>query len=186
MLFFMVQRDIVPDKVARGIAELFARLYEQFLPKVFRYISYRVVDTQLAEDLTSVVFEKALTKFRSYDAAKASFSTWIFSIARNTLIDHYRVNSKQQTVQLDNLPKVCDGGSPPEDTVILAEERRRLQSCIAQLPRSEQEIISLKFGAGMTNRQIASLLGLSESNVGVIVYRVVRKLRDNFEEWKNE
>jgi RNA polymerase sigma-70 factor, ECF subfamily len=55
-----------------------------------------------------------------------------------------------------------------------------LQSCLAELSHSEQEIISLKFGAEMTNRQIAKTLSLSESNVGIIIYRAVRKLRDGF------
>jgi len=60
-----------------------------------------------------------------------------------------------------------------------------LQVCLAGLPQQEQEIISLKFGAEMNNRQIAKVLGLSESNVGTKLYRAVRKLRDSFKGWQN-
>ncbi len=176
----MLLAGLGPNPGGQPVADVFARLYEEFVPKVLRYVSYRVTDANLAEDLTSAVFEKALSRFKTYDAGKAGFSTWLFSIARNTLIDHFRVSSKRQTVGLDSLSEVSDGGDPPGDVAVRAEERRRLHACIALLPQPEQEIISLKFGAEMTNRQIAGLLGLSESNVGVIVYRSVRKLRDSF------
>lgn len=182
MLFFMLHPGVSPNRIDQPIADVFGRLYEEFVPKVFRYVSYRVADTHLAEDLTSAVFEKALTKFKTYDAERAGFSTWIFSIARNTLIDHFRVSGRRQTIQLDSLSEMGDGKTSPEDALVQAEERRKLQACLAQLPLPEQEIISLKFGAEMTNRQIAGMLGLTESNVGVILYRSVRKLRDSFME----
>jgi len=136
----------------------------------------------MAEDITSAVFEKALTKFQSYSAEKAQFSTWIFSIARNTLIDHYRVNRKNQNVSLDPaLPLPAEDMDPEEETV-QREEYRLLKQCVSRLSSHEQEIISMKFGAEMTNRQIAKTTGLSESNVGTILFRAVRKLRDNFNE----
>lgn len=180
------QPDIKHEEVTRNTAEAFAGLYEQYLPKVFRYISYRVANIHTAEDLTSVVFEKALTRFASYSSEKAAFSTWIFSIARNTVIDHYRMSHKEQTLQLDNLPDPASDKPSPEEEAVRAEELQKLHSCLAQLPQQEQEIISLKFGGEMNNRQIAVMLGLGESNVGTIIYRAVRKLRDSFKGWQNE
>ena len=173
----------IKDRVTEKTVEVFARLYEQFLPKVFRYISYRITDTHMAEDLTSIVFEKALTKFRSYDSEKAGFSTWIFAIARNTLIDHYRVNQKD--VPLEKAPPVVFETLSPEDAVTRDEERRMLDKFIQQLAENEKEVISLKFGGEMTNREIARVTGLSESNVGTIVFRAVRKLRDSYNRWRN-
>jgi RNA polymerase sigma-70 factor (ECF subfamily) len=164
--------------------EAFAELYEQHFPKVFRYISYRVNDIQLAEDLTSEVFVKALKGFSSYRSDRASFSTWIMSIARHTLIDHYRVDAKRQVVPLEKAAEASSEGVAEEEAV-RKEELYRLQLCLAGLPQQEQEIISLKFGAELTNRQIAGMLNISESNVGTILYRAVRKLRDCFREWQN-
>ena len=86
----------VETAIPGSTAESFGRLYEQYLPRIFRYVSYRVGDTIAAEDLTSDIFNKALTGFAKYDAGKAAFSTWIFSIARNTLIDYYRGRSRKQ------------------------------------------------------------------------------------------
>jgi RNA polymerase sigma factor (sigma-70 family) len=178
-LVILTQAEIA-ERVGQSAAEAFAGFYEQYLPKVYRYISYRISDTHKAEDITSVVFEKALTKFKSFSPEKASFSTWIFTIARNTLTDHFRTSSKIQTVSDDNAVGITQPETSIEELSEKAEDIRMLQSYISQLSKAEQEIISLKFGAEMTNRQIAKELGFSESNVGIIIYRAVRKLRDGF------
>jgi RNA polymerase sigma-70 factor (ECF subfamily) len=177
--------NIIPEKVAKSTAEAFAEFYNIYLPKIFRYICYKVSDTHLAEDLTSTVFEKALTNFKSYHSEQAKFSTWLFRIARNTLIDHFRVSGKRKTVplgEIDNEPKSTD---TPEQAFLEKEETQILRQCVSKLSPKEQEIISLKFGAEMNNRQIAGLLGLSDSNVGVILYRAVRKLRADFTGWRD-
>ena len=164
--------------------ESFAMLYKQYLPRVFRYVSYKVGNIPIAEDLTSNVFEKALVSFGRYRSEKASVSTWLFSIAHHTVADYFKVNSRRRHVPLDSLVNIVIEGSP-EDTLIRQEELQQLHSYLSQLSQQEQEIISLKFGAELTNRQIASLLNLSESNVGVIVHRAVHKLRTNFRGWQN-
>jgi RNA polymerase sigma factor (sigma-70 family) len=184
LLIILTQTQIV-EKVGSQAAAAFAELYTEFLPRVFRYISYRIADEPTTEDLTSLVFEKALAKFNSYRPDKASFSTWIFTIARNTLTDYYRTGHKEQTVGLEEAVGVAAPDPSPEEESECAEDRQILNSCLAQLSRGEQEIISLKFGAEMTNRQIARTLSLTESNVGIIIYRAVRKLRDNFREKQN-
>jgi DNA-directed RNA polymerase specialized sigma24 family protein len=157
-IIFIIMMSSDAGKKAVSAFEAFAAFYEQYLPKIFRYISYRINDKFMAEDITSTVFEKALTRFDQYNAEKAAISTWIFRIAR--------------TPQNDKTP---------EQAIIEEEENQTLKRCIAKLSPPEQEIVSLKFSAEMTNRQIASMLGLSESNVGVIIYRAVRKLRSEFE-----
>jgi RNA polymerase sigma-70 factor (ECF subfamily) len=172
----------INEKITGSVAKVFAALYEQYLPKVFRYVHYRINDVPMAEDITSVIFEKALTKFQSYRSEKASFSTWIFSIARNTLIDHYRVNHKEQNVPFETALSLSTQDCSPEEEMEKIEDCRILQQCISRLSPHEREIISLKFGAEMTNRQIAKTTGLSESNVGTILFRAVRKLRDDFHE----
>jgi len=175
------------QKVASSAAEAFAALYEQYLPKVFQYISYRVEAREQAEDLTSVVFEKALTKFKSFNPDRASFSTWIFTIARNTVIDHYRGRQRERDYQREAMVTAASTHfSSPDEEAAKAEDVRKLRSCLARLAPHEQEIISLKFSSEMKNREIAGMLGLSESNVGVIICRAVRKLRDDFVGWQDE
>jgi RNA polymerase sigma-70 factor (ECF subfamily) len=174
------------SKETRGTREIFAELYEEFLPRVFRYIRYRVNSEEVTEDLTSVVFEKALTNFEKYSKEKATFSTWIFSIARNAVIDHYRTQARRPSLSLEKAEIEVPSNEPlPVETLEKMEEREKLRECISRLPAEEQEIIALKFGSGMNNRQIAKTMGLSESNVGTRLYRAVRKLRDSFRKAEN-
>jgi RNA polymerase sigma-70 factor (ECF subfamily) len=162
--------------------DAFAELYEQYMPKVYRYIRYRVNNTQEAEDLTSATFEKALENIKRYSSEKAKFSTWIYSIARNTVIDYYRVKAKRKTTPLEEATEIEARDLPIEEEFLRREDLRRLHICLKDLPPMEQEIISLKFGAELTNRQIARMVGQTESNVGTRLCRAVKKLRDNFKE----
>ena len=99
MFNFITNTD--DKQVSDNSREAYAVLYEQYMPKVYRYISFRIRDENMAQDLTSIVFEKALTKFNAFNPQKGSFSTWIFTIARNTVIDHYRVYKKHEDVVAD-------------------------------------------------------------------------------------
>jgi RNA polymerase sigma factor (sigma-70 family) len=158
-------------------ADEFSKLYDEFMPKVYRYIFYRVRRQQLTEDLTSEVFEKAFEKYAGYDSRRASFSTWIFTIARNTLIDSYKTGKESRQAPLDEADEIASSEPGPEEAVEDSEEKARLVGCVSSLPEREQEIIRLKFGARMNNREISKLMGLSESNVGTILDRSLGKLR---------
>lgn len=185
MIFFILLSAEI-EKVGQSISEAFSEFYEEYLPKILKYVSYKISDRYLAEDLTSTVFEKALTKFKTYNSKKAAVSTWIFAIAKNTLIDHFRAAYREKTIQLDDTFDVPQDSKTPEETVIDEEKWKMLQRCVLKLAPNEQEIIALKFSSRMTNRQIADVLGLSDSNVGVILYRAIRRLRDDFEGWQYE
>jgi RNA polymerase sigma factor (sigma-70 family) len=162
--------------------EVFAELYDEFMPKVFRYISYKMNDQQITEDLTSTVFERALLSFDKYSSDNGAFSTWIFSIARNTLIDYYRTNKVKQQVSLDEAIEVSSRDLSPQEEVEKRAEQECLKGCLSRLPGDDQEIIQLKFAGEFNNRQIAKMLRLSESNVGVRLFRALKKLREDFNE----
>ena len=176
-----------PEKSKARISEIFTGLYEANLKKLYRYIYYRVRDVNVTEDLTATVFEKALTKFNRYSADKASFSTWLFAIARNTLVDFYRKSSREVTTatEVTKVANLHSQVSYGTDEVFKNEELQRLFLYLSGLSDLEQEIISLKFGSGLTNREIARLNRLSESNVGTVLYRAIRKLRAKFLEDEN-
>ena len=172
----------IGDSTGRSSWEVFGEVYEEYMPKIYRYVSYRVNDAATAEDITSGVFEKALAKFCDYRADRGAISTWLFTIARNSVIDYYRRRSKRPTVSLDDAPPLADDGDPVTDEIARREMRALLRLCLEILSRREQDIVSLKFGAEATNRQISRQLRLTESNIGTILYRTVRKLRDCFQE----
>jgi len=165
--------------------EMFGRLYDEYMPRVFRYVHYRVNSTEVAEDITSTVFEKALKSFSSYSHDKASFGTWLFSIARNAVVDHYRKGGRSETGSLEAAIEFPADEFSPEEELDRRDERHRLRVCLEDLAEDEREIVRLKFGAELNNRQIANMVRLSESNVGTKLYRAVRKLRDCFKRLDN-
>lgn len=149
-------------------------LYAQQLPRVYNFFRYRVGDGPVAEDLTSLTFEKAWRARHRYRRDLGGFGTWLYAIARNVAYDHFR--GRRDLVPLEEAAEVPGGVTPEE----LAEKRsdfERLSRLLALLPERERELVALKYGAGMTNRAIAKATGLSESNVGTILHRTVGQLR---------
>ena len=157
----------------------FETFYLENLPRVYNFFRYRFGDNALAEDLTALTFEKAWRKRRRYRRDLAAFSTWLFSIARRVAIDHYRRRRAEQPLE-----SVFDlaADENPEELLQEKADKKRLHILLSRLEERERELVALKYGAGLTNRAIAGLSGLSESNVGVILFRAVKKLRKDWEE----
>jgi len=156
----------------------FAPLYEFYHPRIERFFKIRIVDEVKSEDLTSKVFEKALIGLDNFQWQGVSFSAWLYKIARNTLIDFFRESGKaKRNIPISDAPPLRDKGKTPEQLAIQKDGEDILHRLLEKLPSRERNIIYLKFFDGYTNRTIAKLTGLSETNVGTIVYRVVRKLR---------
>ena len=155
-------------------------VYRDELPRVYNFHRYRVFNQATAEDLTSITFEKAWRARRRYRKDRAAVATWLLSIARNVAIDHFRRSKTRPEEPLED--QAVPDGVTPEDEAVRREEQRRLQALLAELPPRERELIALKYGAGATNRAIAKLTGLSESNVGTILHRTVAALRAAWDE----
>ena len=161
----------------------FAELYDQYFPKVFAYVYGRVQHKEASLDIVSDVFEKAFVKKQSLRSREA-FGSWLFTIARNEVASHWRkekpaAKAMQEAAwhnELNNKPP------SPEDTLLHRERVHHLVGLLRQLPPREQEIISLKFDAELTNREIAEILNTSEVNVRVTIFRALRKLRDRMEQ----
>jgi RNA polymerase sigma-70 factor (ECF subfamily) len=149
-------------------------LYAEQLPRVYNFFRYRVGDGPVAEDLTSRTFEKAWRARHRYRRDLAAFGTWLYAIARNVANDHFR--ERRVHAPLEEAAGVA-GGTTPEEIAERRSDFERLSRLLAELPERERDLVSLKYGAGMTNRAIAKATGLSESNVGTILHRTVGQLR---------
>jgi RNA polymerase sigma-70 factor (ECF subfamily) len=149
-------------------------LYSDQLPRIYNYFRFRVGADAEAEDLTARTFEKAWQARERYRRDLAGFSTWLFTIAHNVAVDFLR--SRRPQVSLDGMAELAAHGTP-EEHAERDSNLRRLSALAAHLSAREQELIALKYGAALENRQIARLLRLSESNVGTILHRVVQTLR---------
>jgi RNA polymerase sigma-70 factor, ECF subfamily len=148
------------------------QLYDAELPRVLAFFRVRLSDSVLAEDLTAETFAQAWRSRQRYEAQRASFATWLFSIARHVLIDHLRQRRSQ--IALDEAELA---GSGIEEMIDQHGAFGRLEHLLKQLPDRERLLITLKYGEGLTNRRIAQRMNLSESNVGTILHRAMQMLR---------
>jgi RNA polymerase sigma factor (sigma-70 family) len=155
----------------------FGKLYRNYHPKVKGYLLARVADERKAEDLTARVFEKALAGLPGFHWQGVPFSAWLFKIARNTLFDSFRAEKGKRRVSIEDLPHLETKDAGPEEIAARSEGFEILEEALLRLPEREKEIVYMKFYEGCTNRAIAKHTGLSETNVGTILYRTLRKLR---------
>lgn len=159
----------------------FTYIFETYYKRVYNYIYYRVNCHYTAEDLTSQVFEKIMLKIDTYSKAKSPFEVWLFAIARNTINDYFRRSKKYKFLSIDSIKELVTKKKTPEDIVEKSETNDELLKALKTLDAREQNIIALKFGAELKNVEIAEILGLTEGNIGVILYRTMKKLKRELE-----
>jgi RNA polymerase sigma-70 factor (ECF subfamily) len=152
-----------------------ADLFEAYYDKVVRYIYIRISDQPEAEDLAGEVFLKALKSMGSYRGSAEQLRFWIFKIARNIVIDHYRKMSKRKTVNLDDV-EISDGSNVEE----MAEQRLQigeLTKAMKQLTEAQREVIGLRFFAGLSSAETAQVLGKSSGAVREMQCDAIQRLR---------
>ncbi|MGA7538070.1 MAG: sigma-70 family RNA polymerase sigma factor [Steroidobacteraceae bacterium] len=149
-------------------------LYSDQMPRVYNYFRFRIGVDADAEDLTARTFEKAWRARDRYRRDLAGFSTWLFTIAHNIAMDFLR--SRHSHVSLEAVREMATDCTPEGD-VERDSDLKRLSALAARLSEREQELIALKYGAALENRQIARLTRLTESNVGTILHRTVQTLK---------
>ncbi len=164
-----------PDPILSGLAERFQTYYT----RIYGYLRYRVDAQEDAEDLVSMVFERAFTRYEQYDESKGAFSTWLFRIARNLLANHYRNHERRAAWQMreEPPPDLQSPDSSPEEYLIVQEEITHLLQGLAGLSERDQEIISLKFAGKLSNREIGEIMEMKEKTVSVALLRAMRRLR---------
>ena len=153
--------------------EGFDQLYRSSVADVYAYVATLVDDRAAAEDVTAAAFERAWKKRRTFDAGRGSPRGWLFGIARNAALDELRRRSRSAALVTD----------PPEEAVADpgdddADRRATVRAALATLDPRDRELVALKFHGGLSNAELAAVLGTSESNAGTRVHRAVTKLRE--------
>jgi RNA polymerase sigma-70 factor (ECF subfamily) len=162
----------------RGKYEILTQQYSEYLPRVLNYMRLRTDNEALAQDLTARTFERALSRLHSL-RDEGAFGGWLFAIARTEVAGHYRRRRPQ--LPLESAYGCPASGGSAEGQVVQSEELASLVCALATLKEREQEIIRLKFIAGLTNRAIGKAMGLRAGNIAVILHRALRKLRAQLE-----
>ncbi len=154
---------------------LAAELYDRYAPRMYAYLYRRVSDAAVAEELTAELFLRVLRAIRTGQAWRESFTGWLYRVAHNLVVDHYR---RQPPVP----PQSLEGsevapGSDPATTVEELLRRERLRAAITRLTPDQQQVLALRFGEGLTARETARILGKSTGAVEALQHRAVRALR---------
>ncbi len=160
----------------------FEALYDHFFPQVYNYVYFRIRQRAMTDDLVSTIFERALGRLDTYRQKRGSFSVWLFRIAHNAVVDHYRNAARPSPLPLDCIEPRLEGAPSPEQSLVQEQRIEALLAQVTRLSERQQEIIGLKFGGGLTNRRIATLLKLKEGHVAVILYRAIKRLRQGLTE----
>lgn len=168
---------------ARDLPGEFSDWYRDYRPTVYQYVRFRVATREVAEDLTSDVFFKALRSFRRFDPRKASAQTWLLRIARNTVTDHFRALRRRHSlhVSLDRVSDLVSDSPSHEERIIYEEHLQAILNAHQTLRGTDQEILSLRFGAGLDNAEIAETLDITRNAVAVRIHRALKRLRDALE-----
>ncbi len=156
----------------------FTALYDRCFSRVYNYIRYRIEETAVVEDLTAQVFEQVLSSIGRYAPDQAPFEAWLFGIVRHVVGAALRRSRFTAWLPWEAYQRRPAPGPLPEDIAVQRDLKARLGQALAQLPDRQRDLLGLKFAAGLNNRQIAALAGLTEQNVGVILYRAIGRLRE--------
>jgi RNA polymerase sigma-70 factor (ECF subfamily) len=174
----LLQKELL-EKVY--IEKEFDYIFQTYYKKIFNYIYYRVYCHFTTEDLTSLVFEKAMRKINTYTQSKAPFEVWLFAVARNVVNDYFRDQKKHRILSFDTIHELVSRKKDPEGIVIKGETSDMLSKALNTLSARDRNIVALKFGATLKNKEIAELLHMTESNIGIILYRMLKKLKNEIE-----
>ena len=150
-------------------------LYTQYSGKILGYIRSKVNDPDLAEDLCSEVFLKVCEKLDSFDESKASLSTWIYTIARNTLTDHYRVRRVTEEV-----PETLAQEGDIEEDLCRTEQLEILADALQRLDERSRDIILLSYYEGLPLTEVSRRMGISYAYIKVLRNKALGELRKYF------
>ena len=175
------------ETLARGLKrrdpEVWDRLYEEFFPRIYRYIALRVHDQTEAEDLTEQVFLKALESSPSFKWRGAPVSSWLFRIAHNLVVDYWRANKSKQTLPLDE--SLTSDAVAPELAAERNSDIRQVIQAVSQLTEAQRDVIELRFAGELSTAEVARILGKSQGAVKVLQHNALGALRKRLSGWSD-
>jgi RNA polymerase sigma-70 factor (ECF subfamily) len=152
----------------------FEALYRSSRDDVYAYVYTLLRERDAAEDVTALAFERAYRRRRTFDRRRGEERAWLFGIARNAALDELRRRRRLAALVAD--PEDTEAAGPDDDADV-ALQRTAVRAALTSLPARDRELIALKFHAGLSNAELARVLGVSESNAGTMLHRTMDKLR---------
>jgi RNA polymerase sigma-70 factor, ECF subfamily len=171
----LVDEDVLLSKARNYDQEALGALYDAYSVRIFNYVYRRLGNVSLAEDLTATVFVRMLEAIRSSRAWQTSFSGWLYRIAHNLVVDHFRSGVQDKDLPLEGRPLASE--ERPADIAERSLTNMRLRQAMAQLTEEQSLVITLKFLEGMSNSEVGRLIDKSEGAVKSLQFRALGSLR---------
>ena len=171
------EQDKVVRLVKRAIRDDFAAfgdLYGVYLDRIYRYVFYQVKDKMTAEDVTEEVFLKAWKAIKSCRGKERTFSSWLYRIAHNNVIDIFRGQQKRWTVDMETVAEL----NQPAVEIETELDHQEILNSLTDLPPNQRQVIILKFIEGLDNLEIERIIGKSQGAIRVLQTRALAKLRE--------
>ena len=162
---------------ARSDVTAFALLYQQHVDRIFRYLRARGVPEDDAAELTAQTFERALRHIDSYRPGGSGLVPWLIRIARNASIDAAR-RRRDRPLDDADARALPDPDPTPEDAAVIADEGRWIRSLVATLPEIQRDALALRYGGGLSSREIAAVIGKSEAATKKLLTRSLATLKE--------
>jgi RNA polymerase sigma-70 factor (ECF subfamily) len=183
------QRHVTDERILLERAraydeEALGELYDEYAPLIYAYLYRRVQDAQIAEDLTGDVFVRMLQAVQAERFWHTSFRGWLYRIAHNLLVDHYRKQPPTPTLMLDE--RLVADQEDLDSAVAERLSHQRLRSAISRLTSNQQQVLALRFGERLTAREVSELMGKSVSAIEALQHRALAALRRILEKDVND
>jgi RNA polymerase sigma-70 factor, ECF subfamily len=153
-------RSLVKKAKSRD-PEAFGMLYDEYVDQIFRYVYYKIGNLPESQDLTGQTFLKAFENIDSYEMRDVAFSSWLYRIAHNLVVDFFRRESKRESVPIEDQPPTASPRGNPVATVLADMESERLYRAMHKLTHNQREVLVLKFIDNLSNAQVAEIMGIS-------------------------
>jgi RNA polymerase sigma-70 factor, ECF subfamily len=158
-----------------GDQECFARLYDAYMERIYRYVFFRVNDDLTAEDITAQVFLKAWEKLDSYRDDRSPFLAWLYQVARNAVIDHHR--TRKAAVALEDVnPAQISFDDDLDEKIDRQTSLQEIRAALQSLTEEQQQVLALKFANGLSTPEIARQLGKEQGAVRALQMRALQGL----------
>jgi len=162
------------DQAKSGDPEAFAKLYDAYVERVSRYIYFRVSEERDMEDLVSQVFLKAWENLDRYKMGSSPFVAWLYTIARNLVIDHYR--TKKNTLSLEEARALPSDMEMPDEEAQMHFDLEAMRDSLQVLSKDQQQVLILKYIAGLPNESIAKVMNKQEGTIRGLQMRALQTL----------
>jgi RNA polymerase sigma-70 factor (ECF subfamily) len=174
------QVEKLVERSQKGDSEAFSQIYDEYVNQLYKYIYYKVKKEDV-EDLTETLFLKAWENIGKYKNRKnTSFRSWLYRIAHNLVVDHYRLT--REHVSLDTRISSKSREADPKEMAQNVLDNENLKVAISKLKKNYRQIIVLKFINELSNKEICKVLKKSEGSVRILQYRALKALRQIIDE----